>query len=105
MSPTRRTSSCSSSSSRSARTARIRSECVCRADLQGPPVRVIMKFRITALIVVALLLGAGPSFAQSKLNVVTTVEDLAAIAREVGGDRITVESIARGYQDPHFVEA
>ena len=33
------------------------------------------------------------------------VEDLAAIAREVGGDRITVESIARGYQDPHFVEA
>jgi ABC-type Zn uptake system ZnuABC Zn-binding protein ZnuA len=35
----------------------------------------------------------------------TTTEDLAAIAREVGGDRITVESIARGYQDPHFVEA
>ena len=39
------------------------------------------------------------------MNVVTTTEDLAAIAREVGGDRITVESIARGYQDPHFVEA
>jgi hypothetical protein len=29
----------------------------------------------------------------------------ASIAREVGGDRVTVESIARGYQDPHFVEA
>ena len=43
--------------------------------------------------------------AQGKLNVITTTEDLAAIAREVGGDRITVESIARGYQDPHFVEA
>ena len=43
--------------------------------------------------------------AQSKLNVVTTTEDLAAIAREVGGDRISVEPIARGYQDPHFVEA
>ena len=40
-----------------------------------------------------------------KLNVVTTTEDLASLAREVGGDRITVESIARGYQDPHFVEA
>jgi ABC-type Zn uptake system ZnuABC Zn-binding protein ZnuA len=30
---------------------------------------------------------------------------LASIAREVGGDRVTVESIAKGYQDPHFVEA
>jgi ABC-type Zn uptake system ZnuABC Zn-binding protein ZnuA len=31
--------------------------------------------------------------------------DLAAIGREIGGDRIAIESIARGYQDPHFVEA
>ena len=43
--------------------------------------------------------------AEDKLTVITTTEDLASIAREVGGDRITVESIARGYQDPHFVEA
>jgi len=34
----------------------------------------------------------------------TTTEDLAAIAREVGGDKINVDSIAKGYQDPHFVE-
>src|SRR5438093_10753994 len=46
-----------------------------------------------------------PLAAQSNLNIVTTTEDLAAIAREAGGDKITVESIARGYQDPHFVEA
>src|SRR4051812_48955217 len=51
------------------------------------------------------LLAAAPAWAQGKLNVVTTTEDLAAIAREVGGDRVTVEAIARGYQDPHFVEA
>ena len=43
--------------------------------------------------------------AEDKLTVITTTEDLASIAREVGGDRITVEPIARGYQDPHFVEA
>jgi ABC-type Zn uptake system ZnuABC Zn-binding protein ZnuA len=43
--------------------------------------------------------------AQSKLNVVASTEDLASLAREVGGDRINVEAIARGYQDPHFVEA
>ena len=42
---------------------------------------------------------------RAALNVVTTTEDLAALTREVGGDRVKVESIARGYQDPHFVEA
>jgi ABC-type Zn uptake system ZnuABC Zn-binding protein ZnuA len=51
------------------------------------------------------VLLATQAFAQSKFNVVTTTEDLASIGREVGGDRVTIESIARGYQDPHFVEA
>src|SRR5437764_751543 len=55
--------------------------------------------------VLGALLIAIPARAQSKLNVVATTEDLASIAREVGGDRIAIESIARGYQDPHFVEA
>jgi zinc/manganese transport system substrate-binding protein len=43
--------------------------------------------------------------AAKKLNVVTATTDMAALTQEVGGDRVTVESIARGYQDPHFVEA
>jgi zinc/manganese transport system substrate-binding protein len=60
---------------------------------------------IRKLLVLALLLAPGIARAQSKLNVITTTEDLASIAREVGGDRVTVEAIARGYQDPHFVEA
>src|SRR5438874_10431126 len=55
------------------------------------------------------LLGAtwfSPSaFSASKLRVVTATTDMAALAEEVGGDRLEVESIARGYQDPHFVEA
>jgi zinc/manganese transport system substrate-binding protein len=54
---------------------------------------------------IALLLLPAPAWAQGKLNVITTTEDLASIAREVAGDRASVESIARGYQDPHFVEA
>src|SRR5208337_2038107 len=41
----------------------------------------------------------------SKLRVVTATSDLAALASEIGGDHIDAESIARGYQDPHFVEA
>ena len=40
-----------------------------------------------------------------KLNVMTATTDLAALAQEVGGDKISVESMAKGYQDPHFVEA
>jgi ABC-type Zn uptake system ZnuABC Zn-binding protein ZnuA len=48
---------------------------------------------------------APPISAADKLLIVTATTDLAALAQEIGGDRITVESIARGYQDPHFVEA
>jgi ABC-type Zn uptake system ZnuABC Zn-binding protein ZnuA len=52
------------------------------------------------------VLGAGaPARAAEKLSIVTTTTDLAALAAEVGGDRVSVESIARGYQDPHYVEA
>jgi ABC-type Zn uptake system ZnuABC Zn-binding protein ZnuA len=43
--------------------------------------------------------------AAKKLNVITATTDLASLAQEVGGDKINVESMARGYQDPHFVEA
>src|SRR3954452_18367804 len=61
--------------------------------------------RLVIFVAALCLVFATPSFAQSKLNVMTTTEDLASIAREVGGERIAVEAIARGYQDPHFVEA
>jgi ABC-type Zn uptake system ZnuABC Zn-binding protein ZnuA len=33
------------------------------------------------------------------------VPALAALVQEVGGEKVNVESIAKGYQDPHFVEA
>src|SRR3977135_4432576 len=57
-----------------------------------------------ALVSAAILAGTTAA-APSKLFVIATTEDLASIAREIGGDRITVDSIAKGYQDPHFVEA
>lgn len=40
-----------------------------------------------------------------KIRVVTTTEDLASLVREVGGEDAEVVSLARGYQDPHFVDA
>jgi zinc/manganese transport system substrate-binding protein len=61
--------------------------------------------KVCLAILAALFMVSLPARAQGKLNVITTTEDLASIAREVGGDHINVESIARGYQDPHFVEA
>ena len=57
----------------------------------------------TALLLTFLVFS--PAAEAKKLNVITSTTDLAALAQEVGGDRINVESIAKGYQDPHFVEA
>ena len=61
---------------------------------------------IGLVIVTVSALGLIPARAVAKpIEVVTTTEDLAAIANEVGGDRVHVVSLARGYQDPHFVDA
>ena len=60
-------------------------------------------YTVAALLVCAVLL-ATPAEAK-QLYVVTSTTDMAALAQEVGGDKIKVESVAKGYQDPHFVEA
>jgi zinc/manganese transport system substrate-binding protein len=44
------------------------------------------------------------ALAARTLYVVTTTSDIAAIARAVGGDKVEVESLALGTQDPHFVD-
>jgi zinc/manganese transport system substrate-binding protein len=65
-------------------------------------------FRFTMVMALALLLWtlALPIGAHAKkLTVVTSTTDMAALTQEVGGDKVSVESIAKGYQDPHFVEA
>jgi zinc/manganese transport system substrate-binding protein len=53
---------------------------------------------------VALLAFAGFAHAEP-VRVVTSIEAFADLARTVGGGNVQVESLARGYQDPHFVEA
>jgi zinc/manganese transport system substrate-binding protein len=59
--------------------------------------------KIAAVLAAALFAAAGR--AEAALNVVCATSDLASIVSEVGGDKVTVDSLARGYQDPHFVEA
>lgn len=54
------------------------------------------------LLLAALSLAARP--AQAALKVVSSIATLGALAEEVGGDRVQVETLSKGYQDPHFVE-
>src|SRR5512141_1853804 len=61
--------------------------------------------RLFTISLLAAATAGTPARAATAINVITATEDLAALAREVGGDKIKVESLARGYQDPHFVEA
>jgi zinc/manganese transport system substrate-binding protein len=50
----------------------------------------------------AALLFAAPSFAS--LKIVSTTQDPAALARAIGGDRVEVKALAKGFQDPHILE-
>ena len=59
--------------------------------------------RKLSCIALLVLLPLGP--AAARIRIVTTTSDLAAIARAVGGEQVEVQSIARGYQDPHYLQA
>jgi zinc/manganese transport system substrate-binding protein len=51
-----------------------------------------------------LVLGAARP-ASATVHVVTSIQDFSSIAESVGGKRVEVFALSRGYQDPHFVEA
>ena len=58
------------------------------------------------IILLALLLGlSGIAYGKDVINVLTTTEDLKSITEAIGGAKVKVDSLARGYQDPHFVAA
>lgn len=61
-------------------------------------------FTLAALGAAAFLLGAGRPV-QAALDVVTTTPELAAIAREVGGNLVNVQSLAKPDQNYHQIEA
>jgi zinc/manganese transport system substrate-binding protein len=54
------------------------------------------------LLLAFLILVPVPAVAAIK--VVTTLQDFASLADSVGGKRVEVFSLSRGYQDPHFVD-
>lgn len=58
----------------------------------------------TLISIVVAVLGALANV-EARLNVVATTPDLAAIAKEIGGDKIELTTLARPTEDPHFVDA
>ena len=52
-----------------------------------------------------LLMVTMTSRVEAKINVVTTTQDPAAITMAIGGDRVVVTTLCKGYQDPHFLDA
>jgi len=59
--------------------------------------------RVVGAACCTLLLSLAASSAQAALRVVATLPDVADMARQIGGDRVSVETIAEGSQDPHKV--
>ena len=52
-----------------------------------------------------MAIGAAGSPARAQLRVVATTPDLASIAREIGGPRVSVVALAKPTEDPHYVDA
>jgi zinc/manganese transport system substrate-binding protein len=65
--------------------------------------RLIQLYKAIGFAFVASFLAQSTVAAQ--IRVVATTPDLAAVAKEIGGDRVTVAALAKPTEDPHFVDA
>jgi zinc/manganese transport system substrate-binding protein len=61
-----------------------------------------MKKRL--MISISFLFGAFAFVNAGAIKVVTTTTDLKSITELIGGNKVSVSSIATGYQNPHFVD-
>jgi zinc/manganese transport system substrate-binding protein len=59
----------------------------------------------TALAVGVAALTAWTCEASAKVRVVATTSDVSAVIAQVGGDRVEITTLAKGYMDPHYLEA
>lgn len=70
------------------------------------PIRRLRLLLMSTGILLWILSGSISAQTQSRpLNVVATVPELGSLAREIGGDQVSVTVIAKGTEDPHFVDA
>ena len=60
--------------------------------------------KAAALALIVIAAAGSPATAQ-QLRIVATTPDLASVAREIGGDRVSVVALAKPTEDPHYVDA
>jgi zinc/manganese transport system substrate-binding protein len=66
----------------------------------------VKSFNLPKVVLVALVaIGAIGSSASAQIRVVATTPDLASVAKEIGGDRVSVVALAKPTEDPHYVDA
>src|SRR5678809_1434888 len=61
-----------------------------------------MKNKLTFFLISSM--GILTTVHAGTIKVVTTTTDLKSITELIGGDKVSVSSIATGYQNPHFVD-
>ena len=82
-----------------------------KANLQAPSgqvmriIRNLIVSRLPIFLTLVWATGTVDAADATRLRVVTSTTDLAALVQEVGGNRVEVTSLALGYEDPHFVPA
>src|ERR1700704_1357318 len=57
------------------------------------------------ILIFTILLAVLTVSASATLNVVATLADFGAVARDIGGENVTVSVLAKPTEDPHFVDA
>lgn len=61
--------------------------------------------KFTPLIMMVLSLSSAPQLAFAKLEVIATTTSMAMLAREIGGDQVSVKSLAAPDRDTHYLQA
>jgi len=66
----------------------------------------VKSFNLPKIVILALVaIGAIGSSGSAQIRVVATTPDLASVAKEIGGDRVSVVALAKPTEDPHYVDA
>lgn len=62
--------------------------------------------KINFILIASLFIFAlsKPLQSKDKIKAITTLTDLASLTQAVGGDRVEVEALVKGTQDPHQIE-
>jgi zinc/manganese transport system substrate-binding protein len=63
-----------------------------------------MTFLKAAALTLIAIAGTGAS-AYAQIRVVATTPELASVAKEIGGDKVSVVALAKPTEDPHYVDA